>query len=402
MGEDVPGPVIEDSPTSAAQEPAVKRGWRPSRMLVIIVSVVLGAAILGILAWVIVDQTTRVSVPAAEGETLAAGTTLLEDAGFAVKVETNSKFCGSDPLADDLCVVTSQAPAAAERVHADIVTVKVVPAEVDVPDMEGMTFSEARDAGAEVGLAVRPLVAADGRVDGHEEWPVLEQLESGTTAGSSVKVRLERPLVDAPVVVGVSLQTAMTALREAGFNPSASIDNSATGIHPAWVVTESDPAAVDGKLPLGSTVKLTWGVQVPNVVGMSETEATKVLTDAHLTPRGAFSSSRSVASQVPAAGTIVNLLAEVTVTVEEASTVYEVVGNGSRATITWIPPHSYSISQAANEPLPWRMSFPTDSDYANFNAQMMNGDSITCNIYVNGKLVKTNTSTGPYAVVSCG
>ena len=95
------------------------------------------------------------------------------------------------------------------------------------------------------------------------------------------------------------------------------------------------------------------------------------------------------------------LNAEVTVTLEEPSVVYEVVGNGSRATITWIPPGTYSISQAVDEPLPWRKSFPTGSDYANFNAQMMNGNSITCNIYVNGELVKTNTSTGPYAVVSC-
>ena len=400
MGNDVPGPVIEDgSPTIAAPQPAQNPRWRPSRTLIIVVSAVLAAVVLGVVAWVVADQVTRVTVPAAEGETLAAATAALEEAGFTVEVETDSTFCGEDPLAQELCIVSGQTPAAAERVHTDTVAIEVVPAEVDIPDMEGMTFAEARTAGAEVGVSVRPLNTADSRVDGYEEWPVLEQLGSGSTAGSSVKVRLDRPLVDAPALVGVALETAMNALREAGF--TAVPAGGPLAMDPAWVVTESTPAVEDGKLPLGATVNLTWGVQVPNVVGMADSAASSTLTNAGLSPRGVAMGSRKVASQEPAAGTIVPLNAEVTVTLEEPSVVYEVVGNGSRATITWIPPGTYSISQAVDEPLPWRKSFPTGSDYANFNAQMMNGNSITCNIYVNGELVKTNTSTGPYAVVSC-
>ena len=41
-------------------------------------------------------------------------------------------------------------------------------------------------------------------------------------------------------------------------------------------------------------------------------------------------------------------------------------------------------------------------DRGNFSAQMNNGSSITCNMYVNGELIETNTSTGAYAIVSCG
>ena len=404
MGNDVPGPVVEGStPTSAAPQPDMKPSrWRPSKRTIMIAAIVLGVLLLGVLVWVVVDQVTRVSVPAAEGETLADATTALEDAGFVVEVDSESSFCRSEGPTQELCVVSSQSPDAGERVHPDTVTLEAVPAEVDVPVMEGMTFDEARAAAGEVGLTVVPFDGADAQVEGHEDWPVLGQSELGTAkAGSSVKVRLERPLVDAPTVVGVSLATAMDALREAGFKPIAT-NNPGSTLDASWVVTGSEPAVTDGKLPLNSEVKLTWGVQVPNVVGMTDSAAQSALLNAGLKPRGTVSSSRKVASQDPAAGTMVTRNTDVTVTLEEASTVYEVIGNGSRASISWIAPGTYDISQAADEPLPWRKSWPTSSGYRNFNAQMMNGTSITCNIYVNGQLVKTNTSTGQYAVVSCG
>ena len=404
MGNDVPGPVVEGStPTSAAPQPDMKPSrWRPSKRTIMIAAIVLGVLLLGVLVWVVVDQVTRVSVPAAEGETLADATTALEDAGFVVEVDSESSFCRSEGPTQELCVVSSQSPDAGERVHPDTVTLEAVPAEVDVPVMEGMTFDEARAAAGEVGLTAVPFDGADAQVEGHEDWPVLGQSELGTaTAGSSVKVRLERPLVDAPAVVGVSLATAIDALNEAGFTPTFGY-NPGADPHSTWVVISSEPAVTDGKLPLASKVKLIWGVQVPDVVGMGDSAAAGALTDAGLKPRGTVSSTRKVASQTPAAGTVVTPESEVVVTLEEPSTVYEVVGNGSRASITWIAPGSFDISQAANEPLPWRKSFPSSSGYRNFNAQMMSGTSITCNIYVNGQLVKTNTSTGQYAVVSCG
>jgi hypothetical protein len=135
---------------------------------------------------------------------------------------------------------------------------------------------------------------------------------------------------------------------------------------------------------------------------MEDGTAKTALTNAGLEVKGSQSSPRPVTSQDPAADTIVVPGTSVTITLEPESTVYEVVGNGSRASVTWIPPNSYNISQDTNATLPWRMSFPTGSGYGNFNAQILNGNSVTCNIYVNGKLVKTATSTGQYAVVMCG
>jgi len=386
--------------TSAAPQPGTS--WRPSKRTIIIATIVVGLLVLGAVVWVVVDQVTRVTVPTAEGETLADATAAFEEVGFTVVTDSESRFCRHDEQAQELCVISAQIPDAGERVHPDIIFLEVVPAEVDVPEMEGLSFDEARAAAGEVGLTVEPFDQADARVEGHENWPVLGQSELGTAkAGAWVKVRLERPLVDAPAVVGVSLATAMGALREAGFKPVIT-ENPRSTLDPAWVVTGSEPAVVDGKLPLASEVKLTWGVQVPNVVGMTGIAADSTLTSAKLKVTGSHMNSQKVATQDPAAGKVVNPGATITIALEPPSIVYEVVGNGSRASITWIAPGTYDISQATNEPLPWRMSFPTSSGYRNFNAQLMNGNSITCNIYVNGQLLKTNTSTGPYAVVSCG
>jgi beta-lactam-binding protein with PASTA domain len=403
VGNDVPGSTIDGGAQVGDVDPSTKpTRWWPSRRLIIVAAIVLGVIVLGLLTWVVVDQLTRASVPAAEGETVSEATAMLEDAGFTVEVDSESRFCRRGELAEELCVVSSQTPGADERVHADTVVLGVVPADVEAPVMEGMSFDEARSAASEVGLTVLPSTAADAQVEGHEDWIVLGQSALGDVkAGSSVKVRLERPLVDAPAIVGVSLATAMDALREAGFTPVAT-HNPGSTMDPAWVVTGSEPAVTDGKLHLGSQVKLTWGVQVPNVVGMTDIAANSTLHNAGLVAVGTKSSSQRVVTQDPAAGTIVQPGTDVTIALEPPSIVYEVVGNGSRASITWIAPGTYNISQATNESLPWRMSWPTSSGYRNFNAQILNGNSITCNIYVNGQLLKTNTSTGQYAVVSCG
>ncbi|MBQ3358872.1 MAG: PASTA domain-containing protein [Microbacterium sp.] len=392
-----------DAGGEAHGDNAPSGGKRSRRLLYIGGAAVVAAALVAVAAFVIVDQVTRVSVPNVEQQTLATAKTTIDGLDLGVNVRTDSSFCDEDELGPDWCVVTSQTPAEGERIHVnEVVTLEVAPTEVSVPTVVGMTFDEAVDAGAEVALEVLPADLSDRLVEGYEGWNVVAQSESGASnAGSSFKVTLERPLVDAPAIVGSTLQGAVDALTAAGFKPVVAADPG--GEHdPAWVVTGSEPEIVDGKLPVAARITLTWGVQLPNVVGMTDLAAKSALSNAKVTVEGSKSSSQLVAAQDPAAGTVVQPESKVTIALEPPSTVYEVVGNGSRATITWIPPNSYSISQAGDTPLPWRMSWPTSSGYANFNAQIMDGNSVTCNIYVNGQLVKTATSTGQYAVVSCG
>ncbi|CAN7294895.1 PASTA domain-containing protein [Microbacterium foliorum] len=365
--------------------------------------IVAGVVALGLVAFVIVDQVTRVSVPVVEQQTLANATAALDGVELRSVFHTDSSFCEDDDRGPEFCVVTSQSPAAGERIHADeVVRLEVVPSEVSIPDMDGMTYGDAVDAGAEVALQVLPSDTSDTLVDGHEDWTVVSQAERGTsTAGLNVRVTLDRPLADAPSVVGANLQGAVDKLTAAGFLAIVTSDPG-DPYDPAWVVTGTDPEIIDGKLPVASKVSLSWGVQLPSVVGMTDLAANNTLSNAKLTVIGSKSSSQAVAAQDPAAGAVVKPGDTVTITLEPPSTVYEVVSNGSRGTVTWAPPNSFSISQAGDTPFPWRMSWPTASGYGNFNAQIMDGNSVTCNIYVNGQLVKTATSTGRYAVVSCG
>ncbi|WP_169583343.1 PASTA domain-containing protein [Microbacterium thalassium] len=412
MGEEVSEPAVDDAlerePKSGAGEAAqplpAKRGWRPSSRTISVAAVVVVVTIvLSVLTTVIVDQVTRITVPQAEGEPLADAIAAVEDSGLETKIVTESDFCEDDVRAAELCVVQSQRPEPAERVHTDrTVVLEVVPMDVVVPEMSGMSLDEAQAASAGIGITVEAADPTADRVDGFEEWKILEQTATGSmAAGESVYVTLDRPLVDAPDVVGLPLEAALDQLTVAGFEPRPA-GPPADDYDPAWVVTATNPAAMDGKLPIASSVKLEWGVKVPNVVGATDLAATSTLSNAGLEVSGSTSGSQKVSSQQPKAGTIVEPGSDVAITLEAPSIVYEVVGNGSRASITWIAPGTYNISQATNEPLPWRKSWPGDSSYRNFNAQILDGTSITCNIYVNGQRVRTNTSTGQYAVVSCG
>jgi len=412
VGEELAGARSDDeastggsgTPESEQQTSPDDTGRRTTkRRLYLGAAIAVGVLALTLVAIFVADQVTRVSVPTVEQQTMADATAALEDLSLRVDIRTEESFCEEDERGGDFCIVTAQTPSAEERVHADeLVVLDVIPSEVSVPTLVGLTFAEAVDAGAEVALDVRPSDITDSAVEGHEEWEVLAQSENGSMdAGSSIEVTLDRPLADAPSVVGATLQGASDALTAAGFEVVVMKDPGAER-DPSWVVTATDPEIVDGKLPVASIVRLTWGVQLPNVIGMTDLAATSALSNAKVTVTGSKSSSQLVAVQDPAAGTIVETGSTVTITLEPPSTVYEVVSNGSRATITWVPPNSYSISQAGDAPLPWRMSWPTASGYRNFNAQSMDGTSITCNIYVNGQLLKTATSTGRYAVVSCG
>ncbi|MFJ4225398.1 PASTA domain-containing protein [Microbacterium sp. NPDC089695] len=402
-GTQMPG---DDPETQATERGTLLEGIRSrirKRSILVGGIIVAGVVALGLVAFVILDHVTRVSVPVVEQQTLADATAALDGVELRSVFHTDSAFCEDDDRGPEFCVVTSQTPAGDERVHADeVVTLEVVPSEVSIPDLDGMTYGDAVDAGAEVALQVLPSDTSDSLIDGYEDWTVLTQAERGTsTAGSNLRVTLDRPVADAPAVIGTNLQGALDTLTAAGFLAVVSSDPG-DPYDPAWVVTATDPEIIEGKLPVASKVSLSWGVQLPSVVGMTDLAANNALSNAKLTVTGSKSSSQAVAAQDPAAGTVLKPGDTVTITLEPPSTVYEVVSNGSRGTVTWAPPNSFSISQAGDTPLPWRMSWPTDSGYRNFNAQIMDGNSVTCNIYVNGQLVKTATSTGRYAVVSCG
>lgn len=383
------------------------RLWPPRRIHFVVLGGIVGLVAVVIAAIALVDNLNRVAVPDLVGQSPLEAAEAIVDAGLIYEPdeEVSDGVCTTDPPVSDYCEVTSQSLAAETRIRPGTTVVLALEViEVVVPDLVGLSFDDAVDLAADVHLRVKPDNNLVLDVSGHGEWKVLEQsrdVDESIEAGMNIEVTLDAPLVDVPQVVGLPFGTATEMLEAvgitAGFSsvPGNYLDGSV-------FVREMDPAPDGGQVPIGSKVNLSWGLKVPDVVGSAEGEAVRILQDAGFTVTGSTVGSDRVTKQTPAAGAITEPTKEVALTLAPPTVVYEVVSDGSHASITWIAPGSYNISQATDAQVPWKMTFETEADYRNFNAQTMNGSTITCNIYVNGELRKTNTSTGQYSVVSCG
>ena len=396
---------------SRAEEPK-PRWWKKSRVLAFASGSLAALLVIGGATAIVLDTVTRVTVPDLLGHTLSDATRLLEDEGLAIDADLKERddFCReSAALADELCIVRGQVPAAGSRQHAPSeVAVELVAGETRVPDIVGDALEDASETLVRSGLAPHIDDESVRSIPGYREWKVSTQSVApnrSVTAGSSVTITLDRPLVATPSVVGMKANEAVQAIEDAGLRLSTVPD---AGQGSDWlVITETSPE-LGGEVPIGTEVSLTWKASMPNLVGMTLTEARALMEGAgfEVSLAPGASTVMKVSAQVPAAGELVDEGATVTLATEAESVVFEVVGNGSRAMVTWIPPRSFSIAQDANASLPWRMTFdgpaPDRYERGNFSAQTLNGNSITCNLYVNGNLVETQTSSGLYSIVSCG
>jgi hypothetical protein len=166
---------------------------------------------------------------------------------------------------------------------------------------------------------------------------------------------------------------------------------------------------------------------VPRVVARTEAYAatelrnagfTVVITD---TPSADYS-SWTVAAQDPLGGTVVKKGSVVHLTlnspkptVAPATTaptptapdtvMYSVWGNGTSSTsITYSSADgSFSQEQANGAAIPWSITLPVSGRYNIYSvlAQADDGDSISCAISRNGRIITQKTSTGQYAIVTC-
>ncbi|GAA0644408.1 hypothetical protein GCM10010174_79260 [Kutzneria viridogrisea] len=86
--------------------------------------------------------------------------------------------------------------------------------------------------------------------------------------------------------------------------------------------------------------------------------------------------------------------------------VYEVTGTATGAsTITYNSDGETSIQQETGATVPWKHELDVPSTQRltilQVSAQNAGGGTITCTISVGGRVVKTGTSTGQYAIASC-
>lgn len=184
----------------------------------------------------------------------------------------------------------------------------------DVPDLKGLTVSEGVRALGEVDLELGKIEYTSEIPAGVEEGQIIsqrpdagEQVERGTAVDVVVAGKAE---AEVPDVLGLTLDEATEILGTAGFEmKSVAVENEA---EPGTVVDQS-PAAGEMVAP-GSevTVVVSAGVEetlVPNVVGMSQDEATQALNGAgyEVQSKGSYDEEAAegvVVSQSPEGGVV--------------------------------------------------------------------------------------------------
>ena len=156
------------------------------------------------------------------------------------------------------------------------------PDEVRVPNLIGLSENQARDAVVDAGLRVGDVSfepSEDTEQDRViEQDPNRDEFVEDDTAVDFV-VSSGKPMVSVPSLVGQQRDAARSALTGAGLRY---VGEERESDEPLGQVLETDPAAGES-VPEGTQVRVFFSdgpEQVPDVVGMTEQQATRTLRDA--------------------------------------------------------------------------------------------------------------------------
>lgn len=381
--------VVRRADATASPETGSVRKKRLISRKTLIALVSAGALVIVGGTWFGFDMSQRREVPDLKGLTLTEAEETLSKADLILDAELTDAI---SYLKDENTIISAQTPSAGSTLGAgDSVNVTVLGREKKMPNLVGMSIEEANDQVASEEFVLHH------RFGDHtlpSSWLISDQSVAAgenTAAGSGIDIELDVPDIVMPAVTGQDrLEVGRTL---AGIGVEAMFTGE--GSH---VATSSVPSGTT--LEPFAPVELTLGYRVPNLIGMSVSDAKSAMSDF---PNAKFVGelSRPVVAQSVPVGAVIAAETDITVTSPPQETVYRILGSGSTASISWAVPGSFSIQQATNASLPWEMRFPTSSGIAVFNAQLQSGDSITCQLERNGKIVKELTSSGPYAVVQC-
>lgn len=281
-----------------------------------------------------------------------------------------------------------------------------------------------------------PLLAAESG-----KWGVVDTKPApGTSvkAGTTVKVTVAAPLTQVPDVVGQPYTDAAKAFEANGlaatrggvphFSGTAPTDFSydleqvsyktwggleqeslaaKVGTPGEWLVhAQAIPAGQIAELDQVVDLTVEWpAATMPDLTGKTQDDARQAMNNVGLSGH-AINGTGFVRSQLVAPGTVLPMGVEVAADLGHEVT-FRVTSTVSRGSVTWAAPNSFSIEQDIGTSLPWSKTWspkaePDRYSLGNFNAQMNGSGSITCEIVKNGEVIISNTSTGAYAVVSCG
>src|SRR5215207_972313 len=268
--------AVAEDPVAALEEED-RRNWG---RIAAIALVMLALAALAIGAWLLLTP-DKVRVPDVVGKRSGTASQLLQSRGFEVDVVPIQ----SDTVAEDR--VAGQRPEPrSEADEGSLVTINVSsgPGEAPVPLVGGLPADEAADRLREAGFKSEQRREFSDDV---RRGRVIETTPpEGSTArkGSTVTLLVSRGKERAavPDVVGRPRDEAERLLREAGFEPSVTEEESED--EDPGTVLEQDPAA-GTQVAEGGTVELVVAkapeeVRVPGVIDSTEDDATQALEDA--------------------------------------------------------------------------------------------------------------------------
>ncbi|MFJ5267006.1 Stk1 family PASTA domain-containing Ser/Thr kinase [Streptomyces sp. NPDC088358] len=268
-----------------ASEPAAptrRRGSRPRRGTIVIVTAILLALGLGAGVWYINSgQFTKVPLLLAKTETQARSR--IEAAGLDVG---RVRHAYSDTVKRGTVISSDPQPGARIRDHDSVsLTVSDGPKTVRVADLSGFTLSKAREVLEGDGLAAG-MITREFSADVLKGSVIRTDPEAGTRrhAGSAIALVVSKGSpVEVADVTGTSVEDATAELEQAGLKVKIAARQVTSEFDKGQVARQSPDAGSEAAT--GDTVTLTVSkgpemVRVPDVVGDSVDDATNTLEDA--------------------------------------------------------------------------------------------------------------------------
>ena len=224
------------------------------------------------------------AVPDVVGKTLEQATSEIEAAGFTVG-EVKEQNDSSVPAGS----VIDQSPTANAQAESGTtinLTISLGAAEVDVPDIVGMSEADAKAALEQAGFIADPQPAEyDTKIESGLIISQTPEAGSKLAQGSKVSYIPSKgvEIAEVPDVVGMSKSSAKSTLEDAGFKVSTKSSYSDT-VAQGEVISQNPSSGI--KVSKGSKVTITVSkgeevvmVSVPDVVGLTQTAAKSTLTN---------------------------------------------------------------------------------------------------------------------------
>jgi beta-lactam-binding protein with PASTA domain/tRNA A-37 threonylcarbamoyl transferase component Bud32 len=298
-------PVVEE--TTVTRGPVgpggSRRGLAYVLTLIVIVAILIagGALIYGVLS----GGTTSVVVPNVVGQPVAQAQSALSNLGLAA---TTATVTSTQPVGQ----VVSEYPPAQQKVSKNtsiLLNVSGGPATIAVPQVAGDSPSQAQQALQSAGFTVpAPINETSPTVPPGKVTRTDPQANTPLARGATVQLYVSAGTgtVALPNVVGQSQQAAATTLTNDGFSPNPVAGTCDHTQSPGTVLSQSP--APGAQVPTGTAVTLSIDQDkpIPNVVGMTQGDATSVLQQANyqVNPvnQGGLFGGNTVTSQSPVAG----------------------------------------------------------------------------------------------------